>query len=243
MAVVVTGDINVTPDGNWDALVQQEINANNNADSQSGVWAAAFALQMAAYYALWDDAIDNRDEVFNKQTAALDYLHDTDGSVDFPQMQLKQTVLTDLTLPDVAPCTDPLICLTENLADAKPVDSKAETQARRACGGVPTGWDTYEGELYASRAAAYTGGIVHNANKRRVEGFRQNKTQLALRAQSSSRMDIGPIMKGYQQAASIHESLAGLFLQGLTSAGAGLGVSLDRLGGGSSSNGTSPTLT
>lgn len=241
MATYITGgtlNTNTTPAGNWDTWLQQEIQANNDAAAQASTWAIAFAAQMVIYFALWDDAVDNRDDALDAQEAALSYLDNADATVDFPQMKLKQTVLTDLELPDLGACTDPLVCLDEHLSDAKPVDDKADAQSRRACGGAPEGWGMYEGQLYASRAAAYTGGIVHNANKRRVEGFRQNKTQLALRAQSSSRMAIGPILAGYQQAASIHEQLASIFLQGFQSAGAGLGVSLERMSGNVGSGGT-----
>ena len=232
--VVITGvttDVPVTPRGNWDTYLAQEIAANDQASADAALWAIAFAAQMVVYFALWDDAVDNRDDVLDKQKAVLNYLNDTDENVDFPQMQLKQTVLTDLELPELNACTDPLICRAENLLDGDVVDDKANAQARRACGGLPNGWEAYEGELYAHRSASYTSGIIHNANKRRVEGFRQNKTQLVLRAQSSSRTAIGPILAGYQQAASIHENLAGIFLQGFNSAGAGLGVSLERMTG------------
>lgn len=235
--VNVVNSVQVQPDGVWKDYLDAEVAANNEAAAQAPIWAAAFAAQMVIYFALWDDAVDNRDDVLDKQQVVLDYMHDTDGAVDFPQMQLKQTVLTDLELPLLDACVDPMVCNAEDWRDADVVDDKAEVISRMACGGIPEGWTTHEGVLYASRATAYTGGIIHNANKRRVEGFRQNKTQLALRAQSSSRMATGPILAGYQQAASIHEGLAGIFLKGFQSAGAGLGVSLERMTGAAGTGG------
>lgn len=215
----------------WEDYLQQEIDANNEASANAGLWAINFAAQMVIYFGLWDDAVDLRDDVLDKQMAVLDYLHGTDKTVDYPMMEYKQTVLTDLPLPELAPCTDPLKCMPEDLLDGEVVDTLAEDQFRLTCGGAPDGWATHEGALYAAAASSYTGGVVHNANKRRVEGFRQNKTQLALRAQSSSKMSITPILQGYQQAAAIHEQLASIFLQGFQSAGAGLGVSLERMTG------------
>ena len=107
----------------------------------------------------------------------------------------------------------------------------------RTCAKTPEGWNTNEGALYAHRAVGYAGGIIHNANKRRVERFLENKTALTARAQASARLAPGPILAGYQQAASIHEGLAGIFLKGFNSAGAGLGVRLGQITGINTSSG------
>ena len=229
MVQAFNDNLDVTPDGAWKTYLDQEIAANNAAVAQADEWAAAFTAQSLIYFALWDDAIDNRDDVIDDMEDFNTYVEDKSATVDYPQMQLKQTVLTALEVPDLNTCTDPIMWLEENQADGEVVDSEASKQARRACGGAPAGWDMHEGQLYASAAAVYAGGLVHNANKRRIEGFRRNKTALVQRAQSAARLATGPILAGYQQAAAIHEGLSGIFLQGFQSAGAGLGVSLDRL--------------
>lgn len=221
----------------WKEYLKQEIDANNNAADQAAEWAIAFGLQMAAYFLLWDSAVDDRDDALDKQKALLDYLHTTDTNVDYVQMMLKQTVDDDLIIPVLTPCTDALFCNKENLNDGEVVDSLARTEGRRSCGGIPTGWTNNEGALMATVASAYTGAMAARANERRVEGFRKNKTSLMLRSQSSATMAVGPILKGYEQAAAIHEQLASIFLQGFNSAGAGLGVSLERMGGASASPG------
>ena len=219
----------VTPDGAWKKYLDQEIAANEIAVSQAATWSTAFTVQMTAYFALWTDAVSDRDDVLDKQIEATDYVQTQSAEIDFPQMVLKRSVLTGAVLPELSACTDPLLYLSENIADGEVVDSEARKQSRSACGGVPAGWATHEGELYSTAAASYAGGLVHNANKRRVEGYRRNKTALVQQAQRSGVLALGPILAGYQQAAAIHEGLAGIFLQGFQSAGAGLGVSLDRL--------------
>ena len=229
--------VDVSPDGLWEDWLQDELDANQQAEDDSAAWAIAFAAQMVTYFALWYDAVDNRDEVLDKQKGFLQYMEDKAATVDFPMLLCKKNILVELECPELGACTDPLKCLDENIADGKVVDSKAEQQLARTCSKAPDGWDLCEGTLYAHRAAAYTGGIIHNANKRRVEGFLENKTALTQRAQAAARINPNSILSGYQQAAAIHEGLAGIFLKGFNSAGAGLGVSLERMGGNISSGG------
>ena len=229
--------VDVTPGGNWDDWLEQEVAANDQAAADAGLWAAAFATQMVTYFALWYDAVDNRDDVLDKQKDILDYMENQAATVDYEMLLCKQAICTDLECPTLNACTDPLKCADEGLLDGEVVDSKAQQQLERTCNKAPDGWDTNEGELYAHRGVGYAGGIIHNANKRRTERFLENKTALMARAQASARIAPGPILAGYQQAASIHEGLAGIFLRGFQSAGAGLGVSLERLSGNNSSGG------
>lgn len=226
-------NLDVTPDGAWKTYLDQEIAANNQAADDAAAWAIAFAAQAVIYFALWDDAVNKRDGVLDHQREFQDYLRDTDIAVDFEIMKKKQTVLTELILPSLNVCFDPMLCMEENVSDGDVVDGEAKKQARTACGGVPAGWTNNEGRLYSAAAAVYAGGFVHNANKRRIEGFRKNKTNLTLQAQRTAVMSSGPIMSGYTQSAAIFEGLSGIFLQGFQSAGAGLGVSLNRLADGS----------
>lgn len=214
---------------------------NQNADraalqDQTLLWMTLYAIQLGLYYDLWDEAIDDRDAVLNDQQVVLDYLHETDLAVDHPMMQLKQDVVR-LPLPEVDMCGDAVMYASDALKDGAAVDSLAEKLMKSDCCGAPTdingdALSITEGQLHAVRASAYTGGVLANSAKRRREAFRKNKTALVLRAQSSSRMAIGPILAMYQQAASIYEGLASIYLQGFNSAGAGLGVSLQRLASG-----------
>ena len=166
----------------------------------------AYAAQLAIYYALWDDAIDARDAVMDKHEDVLQYLHDTDLNIDYPQLLKKQEVL-DLPLPDLAMCSDARLYHGQVHNDGDAVDLKCSHLAEMNCCGIPDEWKNHEGDLYAARASDYTGGVLANSGKRRVEAFRENKTRLALQAQRNSKMAISPILSNYVQAASIYEGV------------------------------------
>ena len=205
-------------------------NANEAAlQTQTLLLTGLFAAQMLIYYDLWDDAIDNRDAVMDKYEKALCDLHDMDLGVDYTQMLKKQEVL-DLPLPAVEMCEDADLWHEEVHNDGQAVDDKCESLLKSSCCDFPEEWRNHEGQLYAARASDYTGGVLANSSKRRREDFIANKTALVLRAQSSAKMSIQPILNNYIQATSIYEGLASTFLQGFNSAGAGLGVNLFRLG-------------
>lgn len=210
---------------------------NQNSDraalqSQSLLWMALYAAQLLIYYDLWDEAIDKRDAVLDDQQEVLDYLHEADLTTDYAALLLKQEILS-LGLPDVDMCADAVLCASDSFKDGSAVDSLAAKLMKSDCCGAPTDKNgdelvTTEGQLYAARAAAYTGGILANSSKRRREQFRKNKTALASRAQASARTSIQSVLAMYQQAASIYEGLASIYLKGFNSAGAGLGISLQR---------------
>lgn len=201
----------------------------------------AYAAQLVIYYNLWSDAIDGRDNVMDKHEEVLQYLHDTDLGVDYPQMLKKQSVLS-LPLPIINMCADVNLYHQQVHNDGDTVDLKCSHLAEMNCCGVPDEWKNHEGDLYAARATDYTGGILANSGKRRVEEFRENKTRLVLQAQRNSKMAISPILSNYVQAASIYEGLASTFLQGFNSAGAGLGVNVARLGEFTSSGSNAPNF-
>lgn len=208
--------------------------------TQTTLLVALQLAQLLIYYDLWDEAVDNRDKVIDKYLKVQEYLHNTDLNIDYPQLLKKQEVL-DLPLPDLSMCTDSILFHTEVHNDGDAIDAKCEDLAEMDCCGVPDEWKLHEGDLYAARAHDYTGGILANSSKRRVEAFRENKTRLILQAQRNSKMAISPILQNYTQAISIYEGLASTFLEGFNSAGAGLGVNVARLGEFTSSGSNSAT--
>ena len=205
-------------------------------DAQTLTLTVAYAAQLIFYYKLWDDAIDKRDEVIDKQKGFLDYLLEKDLGVDVPMMKTKQSVL-GLAVPAPDVCGDASRMIPCAIGAGKAVDEKADHQARMVCGGMPDNWYFGEGALLGARAGSYAGGVLANSGKRREEQFREQKTKLTLRAQATSRMNAGPILSGYEQASSIQEGLAQIFAKGFNSAGVGLGTQLNRLASGSGAMG------
>jgi hypothetical protein len=207
-------------------------------DAQTLLLTIAYAAQMLFYYNLWSDAVDKRDVALDKQKVFLDYLYDKDIGVDFPMMQVKQSVL-GLAVPAPDRCTDTVLGVYNVHRAGDSVDSKAYIESRKACGGMPEGWYLGEGALLAARANSYAGGILSNSGKRRIEHFQEEKTKLVLRAQATARMNAGPILAGYAQAASIQEGLAQIFAAGFNSAGVGLGSALGSMANSSGAAGAS----
>lgn len=189
---------------------------------------ALAAIQMAIYYSLWDDQIDKRDDMIDREEMIRDDLHRRDIDVDIPRLKLKQDIL-GVPVPSPDLCGDALRCATDSMNDGHGVDRKADHMADQSCHGVPDNWCTHEGALLGARAAGYAGGMLGNAGKRREEEFRRLKTSLVLKAQRSARLDIGPALQNLGQASAIHAGKADIFLQGFNSAGASLGALVGRL--------------
>lgn len=198
--------------------------------AQTLLWTALFAAQLLIYYNLWKDAVEKRDVVIDDMERILEYLHETDLAVDYSMMLEQQNVL-NVHLPKKEMCTDAALFDDEDRQDGDAIDDLAFHFTKMDC---CSPIETTEGQLYAARASNYTGGVLANSSKRRQESFRKNKTALVLRAQATSRMAIAPILAALGQAMSIYEGLASTFLQGFNSAGAGLGINLQRLGSGRS---------
>ena len=220
--------INFPPGTKEDTWYKNQNEDREKLKEQTLLWTFLLAAQMVIYYNLWKDVVEKRDAVIDDMEEMLTYLHDKDMNVDYPMMKKKQEVL-DLALPEVDLCGDAILCSSDADLDGKAIDSLATHLAKADCCGSP--WETTEGQLYAARAGDYAGGILANSAKRRQEEFRKNKTRLVLKAQATARMAAAPILGMYQQSMGIYEGLAGVYLQGFTSAGAGLGVNLQRLGG------------
>lgn len=222
-------DVNIT-NSNFNKWLDDQ-NADRDAlQAQTLLWTLLFAAQLLIYYNLWKDAVDKRDAVIDDMERILSYLHETDLAVDYPMM-LKQQEVLNVPLPKKEMCTDAVRFDDETRKDGDAVDDLSFHFTKMDC---CSPIETTEGQLYSARASNYTGGVLANSSKRRQESFRKNKTALVLRAQATSRMAIAPILAALGQAMSIYEGLASTFLQGFNSAGAGLGVNLQRLASGRS---------
>lgn len=234
-------DVYIT-NGNINKWFDDQNSDRADLQAQTLLWTILYAAQLLIYYNLWKDITDKRDAVIEDLQSVLDYLQITDLGVDYPQMLKKQNIL-ELHFPEKKMCADSKLFEPQSKNDADVVDDMASYFMRQTCKRWPNDHncdplETSEGALCASVAQDYTGTMLANSSKRRREKFRQNKTQLALRAQATARMAVAPILQMYQQAIQIYEGLASVFMQGFTSAGAGLGINLWRLGSSGNNNGS-----
>lgn len=215
-----------------------EQSRSNNLGLATALQVAAQAVQLGLYYDKADEAIDARDNEIDTMQAFQEDLDAYACGADFEMVNCKKAILTDLGLPVTDKCSDAVRYASESLKDGEAVDCKSDHLAQQSCEGIPSGWGTHDGSLFAGRAGSYAGGIIANASKRRTERFREQKTNLVLRAQQAMKAAINSntILGKYAQATSIHSGLADLFIQGFNSAGAGLGVALGQLAGGFRSN-------
>lgn len=184
---------------------------------------AAMGAALAAYFALWTGAVNDRDAVIDKQQAVVNYLHDKDLAVDYPFMVKKQGVLT-LEVPEADICGDVNKDVSAANFDGQGVTNFYNSQMAGVCGGKPTGWGRGDGKINAGRVMTYTSGIISTSGKRREERFIGLKTQIVLKGQSAARMNITPVLSNYRQAVMIHEGFAQIFAGGFNSAGVGLGT-------------------
>lgn len=183
----------------------------------------AYVLQMGFYYNLWDDAVDNRDSLIEREKQILDYMINTDETVDYPFMQLKQEVLS-IPTPSADMCGDNNRYVSFVTQEGNEIDDLGLSQANHCCGGLPDNWSIHEGILNASKAQGYAGSMLAASGKRRTERFRMQKTDLVLRGQASSSFNPGPMLSDLHQAIGIQEGLASIFAAGFNSAGVGLGT-------------------
>lgn len=213
-------------------------------DAAAATQIGALTAQWGYYYDQADDAIDKRDIAIDTQISFMQYLQDTKVNTDLPMVQDQLDVLTDLDLPDVLTCGSGNDVAFQTWQDGIAVDDTANKLTDQAPGGRPNTFREHSGRLYGMKSGSYAYGIVSNADVRRRERFRKNKTQLVRQAQSNSKSiySAGEVLSKYAQNTAIYSGLADLYIQGFNSAGAGLGVALGRLGtgtkdgGGNSSN-------
>lgn len=226
--------------GNALVLMGQEAQLNitrqNTLDVTAIAQVALQTAQLIAYYQLHDDAVDLRDQKIDAQIAFQDKLTAYKFGADLNMLNLKKSVLTDLNLPSVDMCSDAVNLSSEAVGDGAAVVAKSQDLAQESCGGVPQGWGTHDGTLYAAKAGSYVGGVLSNSARRDEESFRQTKTDLVRAGQQGMKavFKSDTVLAKYAQAASIHSGLADLFLQGFNSAGSALGATLGRFSGDSS---------
>lgn len=199
-------------------------------DIEAIVLAALAGTQLAIYYDLWDDSLDDRDAVIDRQEIIRNDLHRRDMDIDVPRLSIKQGAL-DIVIPEPDFCGDAVINVDDAMKDGNSVDGKAIELGKQVSGGVPSNWGMHSGQLIAAKAGSHVGGIVANAAKRREETFRNNKTNLVLNSNSVSRLAVGPVLQDLGQATAIHAGMSEIFAAGFNSAGASLGVLAGRLAG------------
>lgn len=233
MAGAVAATLTLVIDPNTVAKLLGDIQRNlrdTALDIETIVLSALAVIQLGVYYDLWDDALDDRDDMINRQEIVRDDLHRRDIDVDVPRLALKQGAI-DIAIPEPDLCGDALAYTDESMKDGVSIDDKAIEIGRQVSGGIPVNWGVHGGQLLAAKAGSYTSGILVNSAKRRKESFRNNKTNLVLNSNSASRLSVGPVLQDLGQATAIHAGMSDIFAAGFNSAGASLGVLAGRLAG------------
>lgn len=192
---------------------------------------AAYAAQLVIYYNAAKDSVDDRDAAIDDQVSFMQYLQNTKVNVDLPMVEDKVDVLTLLDLPVLQPCGDGFDIASMSRQDGIAVDDTSHKLSKQSCGTIPNNWYQHAGRLSGAKSGSYAYGITSNADVRRVERFRKNKTSLVRQAHlgTKSIYNAGDVLSRYAQVVGVHSGLADLYIQGFNSAGAGLGVALGKL--------------
>jgi len=199
-------------------------------DAQTKLLTKILIIQLVLYFILWINELDDLDEAIDKLICLKKTLHRADIDVDYPWMRYKQEILNlAVPLPDM--CADAALFDKFVLEEGKGIDLKSTQVANESCRGIPTGWDIKEGESFAALSQSYTGAILANSAKRRMERFQKNKIKLVLAGQQAARMNIRPAIDDLNASVGIHTKLADVFAQGFNSAGVALGSLYNKAGG------------
>lgn len=191
----------------------------------------AYSAQLVIYYNAAKDSVDDRDAAIDDQVSFMQYLQNTKVNVDLPMVEDKVDVLTLLNIPVLQQCGSGSDVKNMTFRDGLAIDDTSSKLSKQACGSVPNNWYQHAGRLSGAKSGSYAYGIVSNADVRRVERFRKNKTSLVRQAHlgTKSIYNAGDVLSRYAQVVGVHSGLADLYIQGFNSAGAGLGVALGKL--------------
>ena len=213
----------------WDWF-ERENSRDTDRDSQTKLLTAIMVLQLILYFILWLEELDDLDDAVQKLICLKKTLHRADIDVDYPWMKYKQEIL-NLAVPLPEMCSDASLFSDFVLKEGMGIDLKSTQISQESCSGIPTGWDIKEGKSFSALSQSYTGSVLANSAKRRMERFQKNKIKLVLSGQQSARMNIRPAIDDLNTSVGIHTKLADIYAQGFQSAGTALGSLFAKAGG------------
>lgn len=190
-----------------------------------------FALaQLIIYWKMFDDAIEDRDRLIDKQMEFIDKLHEYRMNQDLPILRWKKQAL-GIPEPSSNPCGNATRFAKETDSDGGAVTSMQFQLSRASCCGIPSGWGLHDGQLAAALGIGSAGSLMEAHAKREALNFKWEKARIVQVAQSSMKavFNADNVMKYYQQSGAIFQGLSDIFISGFNSAGAALGVSLGRM--------------
>lgn len=238
---------------------KQQATRSEKLDLATMAYALLAAWQMGWYWEKVDKHVEGRDCAIGKYVSKdedkeanmgmLGFLLDLEDyrdTHDWKILEDKYAVVKEIDFGEWEPnaCSSSLRYVSDLANDVKTIDSMEEMFADQSHDGIPDGWGTHDGSLALGLGAAFSGPIMNMASVDMYEDFKQHTIPIVQQAQMSMKgiYNISSIMKYYEQAISIHEGLADMYLQGFNSAGAMLGTAIGKLGNAASGSGSTMTF-
>lgn len=232
------------------ALYQkQQMDRQGELDIEMMAYALLAIYQMYQYWKKVKEHTEERDcaigEYVDGNEGMLGFLFEiekTRNEVDWGILQRKANVKNEIKFEEWKPnsCADATRYIGDLKNDVGTIEDMEQMFADCSCSGIPEGWGIHDGSLAFGLGAAYSGPIMNMAAVDMFEEFKQHVISIVQQAQMSMKgiYNISSVMKYYEQAISIREGLATMYLQGFNSAGAMLGTALERLGHAAAGSGT-----
>ena len=205
---------------------------------ESVIYTLAYIVQMILYAVAAYEKIEQRDEMIDKMQEFMKYLHDTKHNVDYIQLP-KMIGVMGMDDRKFNYCDETKRYLNQAREDAVGLTAMEEMYINTSPAGAPDGWGFHDAMLIYPLASATAGELMVTTGKRRVEDIKAKRAELVHKAHVNVRglFTASTVLNYYQQAQSIYAGLADLYISGFNSAGAGLGVSLQRLASSGGSGG------
>ena len=221
---------------------KQRTDYEENMKAEALIMTALYIAQLVLYYTELKEKVKDRDRILDKELEFLDYLHARRIGSDAAELDKKDAVrgLGELS---VNVCREAANYKTETIQDAESFRDMEQMFAECSCAGIPEGWGIHDHSLAAGIAATSAGTLMPTMAKRRAEDFNVHRIELIRTANIAVRslFTAESVLGYYQQAVAIYQGLIDTFIGGFNSAGAGLGVALQRLS--ASSGGKGNTIT
>lgn len=231
---------------------KQQMERQEDLDLTMLAYAVLAIVQMKWYWDKLKKHIEERDcaiGVYDKTDRGMlgflreiEYYRDT---YDWQILKEKRDILGKINFNEWkgSACSTAMNYVDDLANDVKTIDDMERMFADTSHDGVPDGWGIHDGSLALGLGAAYSGPVMNMARVEMFEEFKQHVIPIVQQAQMSMKgiYNISSIIKYYEQAISIHEGLATMYLQGFNSAGALLGTALGKLA--SSASGSGSTMT
>jgi hypothetical protein len=200
----------------------------DNLDAQTLILSILFIAQMVAYWLLFNSVVDKRD---NALDAEMDFLNQLQAwkRQDLPILRMRLESL-NIPVPDLAGCCYSTAYTEDAVLDGRAFDASFSRLIENIPGGLPIGWSIYDGQLASTKAVASGGNLMSNDSQERRDEFIFKKAAVVQTAQRGTKTTYtaSGILGFYNTATSIYNGLAGIWIQGFNSAGAGLGTLLNR---------------